>query len=154
MATKKILVPYNFSLYDQKAIDFVNQTFSAAADLEITLFNSYIPMPEIQTDQSTVMGKLDGNLRYLSQKLKEQEVALKGVKQTLLDSGFTDAQVKYVHQPRKKDVATDIIKMAWQGGFQVIVLTRKAGKVTRFFTGSVFNRVVSALKDVTVCIVS
>jgi hypothetical protein len=33
-------------------------------------------------------------------------------------------------------------------------MNRKPGKVTRFFTGSVFNKVVSALKDKTVCIVS
>lgn len=43
MATQKILVTYNFTSYDQKALDFVIRTFVHLKDVEITLLNVYTP---------------------------------------------------------------------------------------------------------------
>ena len=154
MAIQKVLVPYNFSLNDQKALDFVSRTFSNREDAEVTLFNCYSPPPEIEMKDSPVMEKMKQNLTYLSQRIRENEDELNSVKAKLLDGGFKEAQVHIVFEPRKKDIAGDIIDTAAKGKFNVVVLSRESRKISRFFTASVYNKVVTALKNTAVCIVS
>ena len=154
MAIQKLLLPYNFTRFDQKALDFVIRTFRDREDVEVTIFNAYTPVPEIETSATSITGKLKGSLNYLSQKITEQEAELKMLKQKLIDNGFADGLVHTVFQPRKKDVASEIIDIATNNKFDVIVISYKPGKATRFFTGSRYSKVISALKDVTVCVVS
>jgi nucleotide-binding universal stress UspA family protein len=154
MAIQKLLLPYNFTRFDQKALDFVISTFRNREDVEVTLFNAYTPVPEIETSASSVTGKLKGSLNYLSQKIAEQEAELNLLKQKLVDNGFADDLVHTVFQPRKKDVASEIIDIATNNKFDVIVISHKPGKATRFFTGSRYSKVIAALKEVTVCVVS
>ena len=154
MATQKILITYNFTSYDQKALDFVTRTFAHLKDVEVTLLNIYTPVTKIELRESPVMAKFQRNLDYLNQKVKEQEEGLKEARQYLVQNGFNENQVSYLYKPRKKDIIGEIVDIATQDNFNIVVMNRKPGKVTRFFTGSVFNKVVSALKDKTVCIVS
>lgn len=154
MASQKILMPYNFTSYDQKALNFVIRTFAHVKDVEITLFNSYTAVPEIETTDSPIMDKLKGNLTYLSQRIHEQEEGLKVAKRNLLENGFSENQIHYVFKPRNKDIAGEIIDLALNGRYDLIVINRKPGKVTRFFTGSVLHKVASALKDTTICLVT
>jgi nucleotide-binding universal stress UspA family protein len=154
MASQKILLPYNFTSYDQKALDFVIRTFAQVKDVEITLFNSYTPVPVIEKSDSPVMDKLRGNLTYLSQRIHEQEEGLKVAKRNLLENGFSEDQIHYVFKPRKKDISGEIIDLALNGQYDIVVINRKPGRVTRFFTGSVLNKVASALKNVTICVVT
>ena len=154
MATQKILVTYNFTSYDQKALDFVARTFVHLKDVEVTLLHIYTSVPTIEARESPVMAKFQRNLDYLSQKVKEQEAGLKEARQYLVQNGFTENQVSYLYKPRKKDIIGEIVDIATKDNFNIVVMNRKPGKVTRFFTGSVFSKVVSALKDKTVCIVS
>ena len=154
MATQKLLLPYNFTRFDQKALDFVISTFGKLEEVEVTVFNAYTPVPEIETADSSVTGRLKGSLSYLSQKITEQEVELKTIKQKLVDNGFADGRVHTVFQPRKKEVANEIIDIATNNKFDVIVIGHKPGKATRFFTGSRHSKVIAALKGVTVCVVS
>ena len=153
MASQKVLVPYNFTNYDQKALDFIIRTLAPLKDVEITLFYAYTALPEIGTGEGAMMDKLKSNLGYLSQKIREQESALKEAKQHLLENGFSENQVRCVFKPRNKDIAGEIIDLALVSQYDLIVINRRPGKVTRFFTGSIFNKVVSALKDVTICLV-
>ncbi len=154
MASQKILLPYNFTSYDQKALDFVIRTFAQVKDVEITLFNSYTAVPEIGQTDSPVMDKLKANLTYLSQRIHEQEEGLKVAKRNLLENGFSEDQIHYVFKPRRKDISGEIIDLALNGQYNLVVINRKPGKVTRFFTGSVLNKVASALKNVTICLVT
>ena len=68
MSSQKILVPYNFTAYDQKALDFIIQTFAHLEGVEITLFNTYIPAPEIDVRSTPMMEKLKGDISFLSKK--------------------------------------------------------------------------------------
>ena len=155
MTIQRILVPFNFMLYDRKALDFVIRTFSGRGDVEITLFNSYTPLPEIEMKQSPVMEKLRENLSFMTAKIKELEEGLKNAKQDLLQNGFSDHQVRLVLQPRKKkDIASEIIALAMKHNFNLIVVNHKPGKVSHFFTGPVFNKVITTLKDITVCVIT
>ena len=154
MAALKILLPYNFRTLDQKALAFANSTFGHLDEVEITLFHAYTPLPEIEADSTSVMGKLKGDLGYLSQKIMQQETELKAVKEKLLQTGIAQNRTHTIFKPRKKDIAAEIIELVTNDKFNVVIINHKSGKASRFFTGSVFSKVVSALKDTTVCIVS
>lgn len=154
MSKQKLLLPYNFTRFDQKALDFVINTFAKSKNVEVTVFNAYTPIPEIDTAATSITGKLKGSLSYLSQKISEQEAELENIKQKLIENGFEDGFVHTLFQARKKEVAAEIIDIAMDHRFDVIVISHKPGKATRFFTGSRYHKVISALKDVTVCVVS
>jgi hypothetical protein len=154
MAAQKILLPYNFTTLDEKALAFANSTFGRLEEVEITLFHAYTPLPEIKAESTSVMGKLKADLSYLSQKIMQRETEFKAVEEKLLQGGFAQSCIHTVFKPRKKDIASEIIEFVSKDNFNVVVINHKSGKASRFFTGSVFSKVVSALKDTTVCIVS
>jgi hypothetical protein len=154
MSSQKILVPHNFTPYDQKSLEFVIRTFSHRKDVEVTLFNSYTSVPDIDTRSSPQMDSLQSNINYLSKKIKDQENLLKNATEKLIQSGFSETQVDYIFQPRKKDISAQIIALTKDKGFNLIVLNHKPGKLSHFFTGNIFSKVIKGLKDITVCVVS
>jgi len=154
MANQKILLPYNFARNDRRALEFVFRNFANQKNVEITLFNVYTPVPEIETRGSPIIEKMASGMQYLIKKVYEQEDALKAVKQELLQNGFSKNQVYHIFEPRKKDVAREIIALCLNGQFNVVVINHKQSKITRLFTANVFTKVVTALKDTTVCIVT
>ena len=155
MTIQKILVPYNFMPYDQKSLDFITTTFSHREAVEVTLFYSYTPVPEIESQKSPVMERLKGSLSYMTTRIKEQEESLNRVKEVFSQGGFGENQVHVIFSPKKKkDVAAEIIHLVMERGFNTIILNHKPGKVSHFFTGNVFSKVVSALPGVTVCVIT
>lgn len=154
MATQKVLLPYNYTLLDQKALDFVIHTFGGTQNVAVTVFNAYTPITEIETDATSVTARLKSSLHYLSQKIKENEKALHVVKDKLIEGGLAENQVNCVFRPRKKDIASEIVDLVKSDKFDTIVLNRKHARVTRFFSSSTSHKVIINLKGVTVCVVS
>ena len=152
MAGEKILLPFKFTDYDQRALDFVIRHFAHLKDAEITLFHAYTPAPEIESRDSPVMDRLRESLNYLAQRIQDQEAGLTAAGERLLENGFSEDQVRYVFKAKKKEIACEIRDLASDGCFDLVVINHKPGKVTRFFTGSVFNKVVNNLKETTVFI--
>ena len=143
----KILVPYNFTSSDEKSIDLVIQTFGQHQDAEITLFHSYIPVPDIDVSDKTVMSRMAGNLSYLRQKITELEVEIIKARDRLISAGFPNERVSYVFKPQEKDTAQEIIEHANKGKFTAIVLNRSPSSIRKFFTVSVSKKVIKALKN-------
>ena len=154
MARKKLLLPYNFKPNDIKATEFVLQTFRQFEDLEITLFHVYTTVPDIEATGQSVMGKLKSNLGYLNRRIMEMESAFNDVKKQLVEQGISEMRLHSIFRPRKLGVAAEIVAQAQKEHYDFIVLNHAPGRATRFFTGNVFSRVVMALKNTTVCIVS
>jgi nucleotide-binding universal stress UspA family protein len=154
MAIQKILVAYNFTHLDQKAIEFVTSTFARLDGIEITIFHAYTPVPEIETQASMVTGKLKSSLSYLSQQIMQKENEFKETTEKLAKNDLANAQIHTIFRPRKKDIASEIINLNRETKFDVIVLNRKAARVTRFFSGSVSHKILMTLKETTACIVS
>lgn len=152
MVTQKILVPYNFTAYEGKALDFLIRTYANRQDIQITLFHGYTPLPVVDMDASPEMRKMRSGFIFLSEELGRKEEGLKSAKKFLLENGFSDTQVNYIFRKRKKSVADEIIETATQEQYRVLVLSRQPGKVARFFARSVHSKVLSVLKDVTICI--
>ena len=154
MAIQKVLLAYNFTNLDQKAIGFVTDAFVRIEGVGITIFHAYTPVPDIETGASLVTGKLMGSLNYLSQQIMQRENDLKSVTEKLTQNGFAADRIQTVFRPRKKEIAGEIINITRDTKFDAIVLNRRATRVTRFFSGSVSHKVVMTLKDTTVCIVT
>lgn len=154
MDRQKILLPYNFSDQDQKALEFVVQTFAHLEKTEIILFNAYTPVPVISEREAPIMDKVQSSLRHLNNIIKEQEELLENAKSHLMKNGFSENRIRVFFRPKKKDIASQIIQIVEDEKVNIIVLNRKSDKVGRFFTGSVFSKVVSALKNRTICIVN
>jgi hypothetical protein len=89
-------------------------------------------------------------MTFLASELKEREEALQAVREMLVESGFNSAGVECVFKRRTKSAAEEIVDAV--GGYNVLVLSRGGGKVTHFFTRSIYARVVSALRGVTICV--
>jgi hypothetical protein len=151
MISPRILLPYNFTIYDEKALGFVIKTFANQKDAKITLFYTYTPLPELDME-SPVLKQMKGAVRSLSQELNEKEIGLKAARETLLRSGFSGDQVDYIFKKRMKSIADEIIDSASKGHYTVLVLSLQPGRATRLFARSIHNRVLGALKNVTICI--
>jgi nucleotide-binding universal stress UspA family protein len=154
MAFKKILIPFNFKPNDIKALDFASRSFAHVEDAEFFVFHAYTPVPELETKDSVVTGKLKSSLGYLNQRIKEQEAELNTAKQEFIKHGVNEDRVHAIFKPRKKDIAGEIVDLVISENFDVVVINHKHGRITRFLAASVFYKVVSALRDKTVCIVS
>lgn len=154
MPAQRILVPYNFTAYEKNTLDFVINTFSKQKDVEITLFNTYTPVPEVDMEANPEMRKMGPAVAYFAKELSEKEAGLKFAKQYLVDQAFSDDRVNYIFKKRDKDIAQEIVGAVLEGGYSIIVLSRQPGKVTRLLTRSVHNKVLGSLKGITVCIVT
>ena len=151
MVAPRILLPYNFTTYDEKALDLVVKTFANQKDAKITLFYTYTPLPELDME-SPVLKQMKGAVRSLSKELSEKETGLESARESLLRSGFSGDQVDYTFKKRVKPIADEIIETASKGHYTVLVLSRQPGKATRLFARSVHNKVLAVLKNVTICI--
>ena len=154
MAGNRLLLPQNFTSNDRKAIDFVVNTFGSQEGVEVTLFHAYTPLPALEVSQSTVTEKLRANLSYLQQQIQEKEAGMEAIKEELVEKGFSETSIHKVFKPRRKDIAGEILDLYGEKHFEYLVLNRKPGKVSRFFTGSVHHKVLAALKNTTICVVS
>ena len=150
MATFRILLPYNYSPNDQKAIRFAIDAFAGRKDTRVTIFHAYTPLPIIDVKASPENVKVRSGMTYLATELKEKEDALKVVGDMLVESGIARDAVTYVFEKRVKSAAEEIVDKV--AGCNVLVLSRGAGKVTHFFTRSIYARVVTALRGVTICV--
>lgn len=154
METRTVLLPFNFTAQDHKALEFVNQHFISQKGYTVTLYHGYTPIPEVASDGHSVMGRLKENLSYLSQKITELEAALMQIKIDMVKNGTNENRVKIMFKPRRKEISAEIIELMQRDHYTMIVLNRKPGKVSRFFTGSVSHKVISAARNTTVCVVS
>lgn len=150
MASFRILLPYNYSPNDQKAIRFVIDVFAAMGDASVTLFHAYTPLPHIDVSASPENVKMRSGMTHLSRELKEKEDALERIADLLIDAGFGREAVSCIFTKRLKTAAEEIVDHVT--GRNVLVLSRGAGKVTHFFTRSIYARVVAALRGVTICV--
>ena len=154
MDKQKVLVPYNFTNYDEKALDFVTRRFANDKEVEVTLFNAYARVPKIELRRSQIMEKISSNLAYLQQKIYEQENCIKQAREKLIQNGFSSNRVHYIFRALNKDVAQDIVDLVLDKSFDMVILNRNPGKITRFFTGSVSYKVMKSLKHVDVYVVT
>jgi hypothetical protein len=97
---------------------------------------------------------MEASRNQYSRAMEEQEDSLKEAGKKLVELGLNSFQIHYIFRPRKKGLAQEIIDLVNAMGFNVVVINRRPGKVARFFTGSVFEKVAAELRDVAVFLVT
>jgi hypothetical protein len=145
MATDKILVPYNFTGNDEKAIEFVINRYSLSTDAEVTLFHTYAPLPDVEISDKTVMRRLSANLSYLRQQIGEREKALMAAAERLVAAGFAEEKVTWIFKPRQREPVQEIVNQAQKGRYTTIILNHHPSKARKFFTTSISKKVAKAL---------
>lgn len=153
MGAQNILVPYNFTQNDEKAIAYVIDSFGSQPDTKITLFHAYVPVPDIEISDKTVMQRLSGNLAYLRQKNYDLKEELRQAQQRLVSAGFAEKNIQNIFKPQEKETAQEIIDQAVKGRHTTIVLNHHPSKIRKYFTPSVTKRVARALKGIELTVV-
>lgn len=154
MSGQKILLPYNFTKYDERALSFVMRNFIHQEETEISVFHLYTSAPKIEVRGSPIMDKMKDHVGYFAQKLSERETQLLEVRSRMLIRSDMADRVQAIIRAKRKDVAAEIIALAVGGHYDVVVLSRRPGTISRFFAGSVVSKVVATLRGKTVCVVS
>ena len=90
----------------------------------------------------------------LTEELREKKNGLESARQYLLENGFTEDKVDYIFKKREKSVVDEIIETVKEGRYRGLVLCRRPGKVKKMFVRGIHEKILSALKDVTVCVVT
>lgn len=152
MATFKILMPYNFSAHDNKAIRFIINAFGGRDDTRVTLFHTYTPMPDIDVGASPENLKMRSGMNYVSGELSEKEKGLQAAIEIFIENGFPESALDYIFRKKNRTSAEEIAEAAGGGRYDALVLSRKGGKVTSFFTRSIHTKAIAALKNVTICV--
>ena len=116
----KILIPYHFTMNDEKSIDFVGHRYAGKKDIEITMIR---------------------NTSYLRQQQDEQKNALEAARQKLMDYGFAGQHIHCRYIPIRQDIARDIIWLWKTEKFDVVVLNRNPGNIINYFSRSISKRV-------------
>ena len=157
---RKVLVSFTFSMVDQKILEFVSRTFTDREGVKITLFSSYLPLPEDSPDFSKALGSWPAAIgetilhNRIEKQLLEYENMLKKTKEHLVELGFLEESVDYLFQQISKDEAEQIIEIVQNGGYQVVVLGFRQSKIRRIFTKNIYQRIMTALKDVAICVIT
>ena len=153
---KKILVALDDSENSLRAVEFVSRTFTP--DHEITLFSvlqdvtalyeHYSPelTPYFLT-QRDAFTSLDDKKRDLIQDAAEK------ARDLLVKAGFEEKNIKVIIEDQKKGIARDIINEAGAGYDAIVMGRRGLSGLTGFILGSVSQKVLHSVKNISVVVV-
>lgn len=153
MAGNKILVPFNFTDYDERVLHHITMIYAGVPRITLTLFHVYTPLPEIDTYGHPGLSRLKGTMASLSAEERKKEREMKQIIEDLYQAGFLKDQLNYIIKPRQKSVGAEIVDIVLKESYDTIVMSRQPGKITRAFTRNVHDKLLSSLKDITISII-
>jgi len=153
MAGKRILVPFNFTDYDEKALHHVIRNYAGERRSKVTLFHVYAPLPDIN-GYNPALGRLKATMASIWKEHREKEIELQRVRQDLIDNGFLEEQLDYVYKAKTKGIGGEIVDKVYQGDYDTVILSRKPGGMTRTFFRNIHDEVLSKLKNKEICIIT
>ena len=155
--TKHVLVAFDDSDNAMRAVDFVGTYL--AKDCRITVF-TILPDTEaicaMQSPELTAYFKSQ-QMTFCAledQKKKLVEEALARAKSILVGAGFEAGRIDLKAVPKKKGIAQDIILEAGSGYDLLVMGRRGLSGVKDFFFGSISQKVLHSLKDVSVLVIN
>lgn len=152
---KKILVPFNFTDYDDRVLHYLMRDFAEQKWLQVTLFNVYTPLPELDTQSSPLLKGLKTTIASFHTELREKESLLKKAIEDLQDNGFSAHQVDYVFKAREKDIGGEIVDFVVKGSYDTIVMSHRHGSfIRRSLTRNVHDKVLGELTHTTIIIIT
>lgn len=153
----KVLVALDDSENAARAVEYVSKNFTT--DHEVTLFSVTPDTQELCDVNSPELTPHFWSQRKMLCSLEDRKKELLGAaanraKDLLLKAGFREERIAVKVQPKKKGVARDIVAEA-EAGYDTIVMGRRGlSAIREFVLGSVSQKVLHSLKDVSIVIVS
>lgn len=154
---QKILVPIDDSSNALRVAEFIATVFNP--DNDIILF-SILPDTAALCDMNSpeltpyFMSQQSMFCQLEDRKKQLIDEAMVRAKDVLIASGFSDDRISLKIQKKKNGVARDIVDEA-KKGYQIIVMGRRGlSGVQEFLMGSVSQKVIHAVKDVSIVIVN
>lgn len=155
---QKILVALDDSSNAMRTVEFITKIFSPAEN-HITIF-SVLPdtaaLCDMNSPELTPYFLSQQSSFCLLEERKKQLVneALKQAKDLLVKAGFNQDLIHLKVQAKKKGIARDIIEEA-HSGYSIVVMGRRGlSGVQEFMLGSVSQKVIHGVKDISVLIVN
>ncbi|MCR6546842.1 universal stress protein [Dehalobacterium formicoaceticum] len=129
---KKIMVAIDGSEHSIKAID-ASIELAKKENSQVEVIYVVPILTRYTRDYAQMMPKLESNLREDAQKIMNEAT-----------ERFKDTGIEYTTSIKTGDAADEIIREAEQRGTEVIVMgSRGLGAISRFFLGSVSNKVLT-----------
>ena len=147
MGGKRILVPFNFSDYDEKALHHIIRNYAGQKWVNVALFHVYTPLPELDGYSNPGLGRLKSTMASMWREVREKEKDLAQVKKDLVENGFLEKQVRYIFKEREKNIGIEIVRAVRTGNYDTIVTAQKPGRATRSFTRKVHDILLSELRN-------
>lgn len=138
----KILIPYNFTANDEKALEFAGKKYAGRNDVQITLFHAFPPIPDIDNLNSPIMNKVMLNTSFLRQQQDGQKNAMEAARQRLANYNINPDLIKCLYSPVRKDIADDIVQLCRAEAFDEVVLNRNPGSIINYFSRSISRKVI------------
>jgi nucleotide-binding universal stress UspA family protein len=155
---QKILVALDDSRNAMRTVEFIARTFSPIEN-DITLF-SVIPDTAALCDMNSpeltpyFLSQHSSFSLLEAQKKQLIDEALQQAKDILVKAGFTADRIHFKIQTKKRGIARDIIEEA-HDGYAIVVLGRRGlSGVQEFILGSVSQKVIHSIRDISVLIVN
>ena len=154
---QKILIAFDNSENAMRAVEYVARTFPT--ENTITLFHVFSDSAVLCDMHSPELAEYfiaqQSSFCALEEKKKALvKDAMEKAKTLLMDAGFSEKNISFRLETKKRGIARDILKEA-EGGFDLIVIGRRGlSAIAEFFIGSVSQKVLNAAKHVPVLIVS
>jgi nucleotide-binding universal stress UspA family protein len=140
---KKIVVPIDGSENGIKSLDYLRLMFGADHHMGVTLLYILPTLPPILTDEKKKDKAIAQKLKVVEEKnVKMAEDILLKAKNSLLDKGFKENQVKTVYRKKQIGIARDIC--SWADGKRVdavMISTRGRTRLQEYLIGEVSRRV-------------
>jgi nucleotide-binding universal stress UspA family protein len=155
---QKILVALDDSSNAMRTIEFITRTFSPS-EKDITLF-SVLPDTAALCDMNSpeltpyFLSQHSSFCRLEARKKELVNEALKQARDVLVRAGFDNDRICLKVQVKKRGIARDIIAEA-RSGYSIVVMGRRGlSGVKEFILGSVSQKVIHGVKDISVLIVN
>ncbi len=155
--SKKILVAFDDSKNAMRSVEFVSTAFSK--DNVVTLFNvlpDTAALCQMNSPELTPYFKSQQQSFCTLEDKKKNivEEALKMAKEKLLEAGFEKEHIEIKLHVKKDGIARDIVSES-KNNYDVIVMGRRGlSGIKEFFFGSVSQKVLHAVKNLSVLIVN
>lgn len=154
---QKILIAFDNSENAMRAVEYVARFFPASDTVSLfsVLSDSAVLCEMHSPELAEYFVAQQSNFCALEEKKKQLvKDAMEKARELLLDAGFSEKNISFKLETKKKGIARDILKEA-EDGYDLIVIGRRGlSAIAEFFIGSVSQKVAHAAKNVAVLIVN
>jgi nucleotide-binding universal stress UspA family protein len=140
---KKIMIAVDDSLQSKNAVRYVTRLSARLENLNYVLFNAQPMVSQFLVDEAKKNVASQIELRAVMEKnATTSQKMLDNYRLLMLQEGVDESRIQTVTQPRKLDIAKDIIEYAQAGRYDALVIGRRGiSSLQELFMGSVSSNI-------------